>query len=144
MKVETKYSIQETIRKLQDNTCTIEQYHDLKHRDRGNRPLYYGSISNDRFQVTRAHRIENHRGQALMVSGRIYEKNQHAMIVFWPIPTPNHIVALIFALMVVVLAIVMRSYYYLIPLPIICISSIGEYRLTREEYLEFGLFLDNL
>ena len=105
MIIESKYDVDETVRRMKKNTCSIQHFIKTNYRDKAKLPLYCGSYDDSRvfvhsFQLQRLH--TNRRGEGLTISGDIYEEEGKTIVEFWPLPKVSLIVASIifFALIV--------------------------------------------
>ena len=57
MIIESKYDLQETIDKMQNNTCTYEQYKPYLHLDGSMLPRYVGTVTEEGFHLQKAFMI---------------------------------------------------------------------------------------
>lgn len=140
MILESKYNLKETVKRLQDNTCTISQCKKLDPLHRELWPKYWGSVSDDHFQLSKLGKSV--RGsQHLIISGRIYEQNTKTVLSIWPMPNANQCIAFLFFIGLMIALFIKWSFITLVPIVILILGSIIEINKSCEEYKEFQYFV---
>lgn len=113
MILESKYDVDETVRRMKENTCSLQHFIKTNYRDKAKLPPYCGSYDDTRifvhsFQLQRLH--TNRRGEGLTISGDIYEEEGKTIVEFWPLPKVSHIVASLIFLALIVHSIIQGSW----------------------------------
>jgi len=119
---------------------SVSQCRELDVFNRDAWPRYWGTVSNNRFQLSKLGKSV--RGsQHLIISGRIYEQNSKTILAIWPTPNVNQCVALFFFVGLLIFLFIKWSFITLIPITALIIASIIEFNKSREEYKEFQRFV---
>ena len=140
MIIESKYDLLETINKMQNNTCTYEQYKPYLHLDGSMLPRYVGTVTEEDFHLQKKMGTKQ-----LLISGRVYEENGKTYIMFWPTPNINHILLLILCAVFTVYCVIKWEWRtMLIELAVFGILSLVEFKRFREDYVEFQDFIKEI
>lgn len=138
MIIVSKYDLQETIARLQNSICFAEQYKPFMNSDLFQN--YWGTVSDDRFRLQKGLGTKH-----LTISGRVYEKESKTYIMFWPVPNINHIIILIIFVVLTVTCLIKNTWMVILFVMLVLgIISLLEFKILRDEYVEFQEFIRDL
>ena len=143
MIIETPYDQYEIINKIRERICTVEEHDNLKISGKDKWPKYYGTVTDDAFQLCK---IGNNGkgGQHLIIIGRVIRKDNKVYITYKPMLNSNHINVLFLMCSLLIYTIVKRDRITIIPLIALSVGMLLEYRKMYCEYFEFKEFINDL